>query len=74
MKTFNCPDCLIQENTYNPADLCQSCIRNQKPTYVIKPYTNDDPCESCPNNTKNGGSGHCNCTIPYFHGKNIITY
>jgi len=27
----------------------------------------NDVCTNCPNNRKNGGSGVCWCTIPYFN-------
>ena len=27
---------------------------------------NYDCCKNCPNNPANGGSGICNCTLPYF--------
>lgn len=30
--------------------------------------SNIDPCEGCSNHPANGGSGMCNCTIPYMHG------
>lgn len=29
--------------------------------------SNIDPCKYCSNNPKNGGSGICNCTIPYMN-------
>ena len=32
-----------------------------------------DPCDQCPNNTKNGGSGNCNCVLPFMSGKFTIT-
>lgn len=31
-----------------------------------------DCCEGCSNNPKNGGSGICNCTLPYM--QNTVTY
>ena len=34
--------------------------------YINTPYTlnsEQSPCENCPNNVKNGGSGICNCTL-----------
>lgn len=33
-----------------------------------------DPCENCSNNIKNGGTGICHCTIPYFNGPQRITW
>ncbi len=33
--------------------------------------SNTDPCKYCSNNPRNGGSGICNCTIPYMN--NITT-
>lgn len=33
-----------------------------------------DPCAACPNNKKNGGSGICNCTIPYMNKTTGIYY
>lgn len=36
--------------------------------YIATPRTRPyDPCEGCPNNPKNGGSGICNCMIPYLY-------
>lgn len=29
---------------------------------------NESTCDRCPNNPANGGSGICNCTIPYKEG------
>lgn len=29
-------------------------------------HNTSDPCRSCSNNPKNGGSGICCCTIPYM--------
>jgi hypothetical protein len=34
----------------------------------------EDPCQKCPNNPKNGGSGTCNCTIPQMFGPFRVTY
>lgn len=34
---------------------------------------NYDPCATCPNNTKNGGSGVCCCALPYFYGPYKVT-
>lgn len=33
-----------------------------------------DPCFNCPNNPKNGGSGICNCTLPYIHNPVFSSY
>jgi hypothetical protein len=79
MKTFNCPDCLF-DNFIDGLDLCGQCKRIVGGTY--KPYNpywsqdnydNGDPCKNCSNNPKNGGSGVCNCTLPYYYGKGKIT-
>lgn len=35
---------------------------------------NTPACEKCPNNPKNGGSGICNCTVPYYYGSCGFTY
>lgn len=32
-----------------------------------------DPCKDCSNNPKNGGSGLCHCTLPYFYGPRRVT-
>ena len=42
--------------------------------YPVQRYNLDMPssCDGCSNNPKNGGSGICNCTIPYF--ENPIMY
>lgn len=38
----------------------------------VNGYDYPDCCDECSNNPKNGGSGICNCTLPYM--KNPITY
>lgn len=30
---------------------------------------NNDAYAGCPNSPSNGGSGICNCTVPYFHSQ-----
>ena len=77
MKQFNCPDCKVKMNT---CEGCQRyCIKEQEntnilsPTYPFKfpdtyistPYEYEC-CKGCSNNPANGGSGICNCTLPYF--------
>jgi len=32
-----------------------------------------DPCENCPNNVKNGGSGICHCALPAMYGPWRVT-
>ena len=34
-----------------------------KEKYGLWDSDSNDPCEHCPNNPKNGGSGICNCII-----------
>ena len=40
-------------------------------TDTTKEY--DDPCGGCSNHPRNGGSGICNCTIPYMSRKSPYT-
>lgn len=70
MKEYSCPDCSL--NVYS----CNGCPRVPLPTNIYEPYTitlepittyEEDPCAHCSNNPRNGGSGICHCTIPYFH-------
>ena len=60
MKQYNCPDC---ERT----DSCDGCprtsFRRTNNFYSDKSITWNDPCESCSNNRKNGGSGVCHCVL-----------
>lgn len=77
MKQFSCPDCKVSIDT---CEGCQRyCVKGQEennifsPTspfhlpdaYVFTPY-DYNCCKGCPNNPANGGSGICNCTLPYF--------
>jgi hypothetical protein len=38
---------------------------NNKFSYP-SPVQSLDPCSCCPNSPLNGGSGYCNCTLPYL--------
>jgi hypothetical protein len=54
-------------NTYG----CNNCTRNTRnlvDNYKSKSYNssiikNNNPCDNCGCNPKNGGSGICNCTL-----------
>ena len=68
MKKYNCPDCVFEDTTN--FEVCLHCKRNNKPRedYYFVKYThhnsaNDDPCITCSNDPRNGGSGICFCTI-----------
>lgn len=62
--------------------MIDECIGEKLTTNVLeeKPYLNflnydtftPAACDKCPNNIKNGGSGNCNCTIPYFSNPYIF--
>ena len=76
MKEFNCPDCKIITES------CQGCPRIKEiPTNTVKleDYSlkydffplNEEPCKSCLTNPRNGGSGFCNCTLPYLHSLKV---
>lgn len=78
MKQFNCPDCKV---TMDTCDGCQRYCSKEKEsniqptispiypllpnTYIYNPYEYEC-CKCCANNPANGGSGICNCTLPYF--------
>lgn len=77
MKQFSCPDCKVKMDT---CEGCQRyCVKEQEKnniflptypfhlpnTYVYTPYEYEC-CKGCSNNPVNGGSGICNCTLPYF--------
>ena len=78
---YNCPDCLL-----NVTD-CEGCHRvMNRPSNIYPPQHyidehwldttykfgfNNEACQSCSNNPKNGGSGICNCTIPYLSGQGV---
>lgn len=67
----NCPDC------EKPCSECERIINNVIPVGTwIKPKTElyveyypvgYDPCKNCPNNSANGGSGICCCSLPNFN-------
>lgn len=56
-------------------DLFKEVLR-QQPIQIFDVHGEDvifqSCCEECPNNIKNGGSGICNCALPYM--QNPITY
>lgn len=70
---YNCPDCML-----NITD-CEGCHRvANRPSNIYPPQhyidehwldTNykfsfdNEACQNCPNNPKNGGSGICTCTL-----------
>lgn len=77
MKQFTCPDCKVKTDT---CEGCQRYCSKDKitnilpdypsptelwPTYIYTPYEYEC-CKGCSNNPANGGSGICNCTLPYF--------
>lgn len=37
--------------------------------YTKSMYNIPSCCKNCPNHPINGGSGFCNCTLPYFDRK-----
>ena len=73
MKEYNCPDCKLDIYTCNgcprvplPTNTYEPYKITLEPTITYENYDPDDPCVHCLNNPKNGGSGICLCTIPYF--------
>lgn len=66
-------DCIVEEFTYDDlAEKAQEYLREFN--FPQESYNLNMPssCDGCSNNPKNGGSGICNCTIPYF--ENPIMY
>ena len=66
-------DCMVEEITYDDlAEIAQEYLSELN--FPKQNYNLDMPsaCDGCSNNPKNGGSGICNCTIPYF--ENPIMY
>ena len=61
---------------YKVDQMIDECIGEKPATNVLEeePYSNllnfnintSSACDKCPNNIKNGGSGICNCTVPYL--------
>lgn len=47
-------------------------ILSNPPAFEPLKINYPDCCEGCSNNPKNGGSGICNCTLPYM--QNLTTY
>jgi hypothetical protein len=50
----------------------ESTVENQVftpwATFIPRPH---NPCDDCPNNIKNGGSGFCCCSLPSMY---MVTY
>lgn len=67
MRLYNCPGCVMAN--------CDGCPRTKYPTPIYVPcypvhapviYQSPqppNPCQNCPNNILNGGSGICHCTL-----------
>ena len=69
-------------NKWDKLDMCEDCfkalqefIKTRKLLFVPIKEINELPnpsdgipacCRSCPNHTINGGSGICNCSLPYL--------
>lgn len=66
MKQYNCPDCLMMMNT------CDFCYRAQN----LNNNFNAIPscCIGCSNHPNNGGSGNCNCVLPYMTNSPLTPY
>lgn len=49
---------------------------NYTPPMEIHPNYDSTPkcCRNCPNHPSNGGSGFCNCTLPYCERNNTTPY
>lgn len=54
-----CMSCGL-EVTYDPEIIAENVIR------VPFRHATADPCAGCPNHPRNGGSGICHCTVPFF--------
>ena len=54
----------------------KECDKVKSMPYLLEPIkiNNFMPsvCDKCSNNPKNGGSGICNCTIPYLSDPQIM--
>lgn len=71
MKAYNCPDCTHTEDT------CNNCTRTRGYYGEFKPVGTAIPrcCVNCSNHPINGGSGICNCVLPYMdESTTAITY
>ncbi len=89
MKRYNCPDCSLNVTSclgcprmkdLQPTLPYDDLIDKNVP--IIKdPLSrswneygfNYKCCERCPNNPANGGSGICNCTLPYMESGTLTT-
>ena len=77
MRLYNCPDCTQQHCEGCPRVALANSRRYQEKqsgsqywelnqgyyTTLQSKSKEPDPCFSCPNNIKNGGTGICNCTL-----------
>lgn len=85
MKLYSCPDCKV---TQDSCEGCQRYQANTPPSNItpLKPWSWEEIlkdynissfgykcCENCPNSPKNGGSGICNCVLPYFENPFVYT-
>lgn len=55
---------VVQDYAIEYNDLLEKAQKYLKELDFAQQYY--DVCDGCSNNPKNGGSGICNCTIPYF--------
>lgn len=63
------PWCSKCNSFHSPKEECTKPVNDNK--YVFEHVDNiPDCCKGCPNHPNNGGSGICNCTLPYLNNLN----
>ena len=67
-----CMESVASNVFYEPDHDWLKSILNDPPVFESFKINYPSSCDGCSNNPKNGGSGICNCTIPYF--ENPISY
>ena len=80
MKQYNCPDCMVVEDSCDGCQRAASIPSNKIESPITDWWLKKDLwsyipscCRNCPNHPSNGGSGICHCTLPYMT-ENPIKY
>lgn len=55
--------CIYEQETIANSQSILTNNETLKERYGLWDSDSNDPCEHCPNNPKNGGSGVCNCIV-----------
>ena len=77
MKQYNCPDCMVVEDSCDGCQRAASIPSNKIESPITDWFKNGQwnyipsCCRYCSNHPSNGGSGICHCTLPYIQSAPI---